>query len=113
MPIFFDYDKLVNLYTTPKKRVEVLQKLAQKNYFGKNIIGSSYLLNTDILFKKYPPSQLDHYIELASKRNYLDYKLNNFLGLDLELYPEISIQKILNNPLLELKNKILYFKQEK
>lgn len=113
MPIFFDYDKLASLYSTPKKRLEILQSLAQNKYFGKNITGSSYLLNTDILFKRYPPAQLDHYVELASKRNYLDYKFNNFTGLDLELYPEISIQKIKNNPLLELQNKILYFKQEK
>ena len=113
MPIFFDYNKLLKNFSTSAKRIDALSKLAQGRYLGPNIAGSSYLLNTTILFKGYPPAQLDHYIKLASKRNYLDYKLNRFTGLDLNMYPEISQKEILNNPLLELDKKILYFKQEK
>lgn len=112
MPIFFDYDKISKYYSTSARRVESLRKLAEKRYLGPNIVGSSYLLNTGILFARYPPSQVDHYIQLASLRSYLDYKLNKFTGLDLNMYPEISLISIKNNPLLELDKKILYFKQE-
>jgi hypothetical protein len=113
MPIFFDYNKLLKHYSTSAKRMQALSKLAEGKYIGPTIAGSSYLLNTNILFLGYPPAQLDHYIKLASKRNYLDYKLNKFSGLDLSMYPEITEKEIINNPLLELNKKILYFKQEK
>lgn len=49
------------------------------------------------------------YIYIASKRNYLDYKMANKDWLNLNLI-SVDIDKIKYNRLLSIKNDIIYFK---
>lgn len=76
--------------------------------------GTSFLLNpkklftdksTDIIYKA-------QYIKLAGRRDYNLYIQYKSTTLDLSLYPDINIQAIKYNPLIEITENTLKFKYE-
>ena len=73
-------------------------------FYGQDIVGDSFLLNPKELFKNKAQVTLEQmvaYMELASYRNYLDYKWQGVKTLPLR-YTEITRRDIEDNPLLEL-----------
>lgn len=86
------------------KELRQLSKLKNGNSFLLNF-PALYNCNIDVLQKQ-------QYLLLASKRNFADYLILNNPNLDLSLYPEISIDKLKNNPLLTINNNLIIFKFE-
>lgn len=81
---------------------------------SKKLHGYSYLLNpldffkdnhTDILYRV-------QYIKLAARRDYHLYRLYNYSGLQLSYYPDIDIEVINHNPLLQVTKSEVLFKYE-
>lgn len=79
-----------------------------------SLAGGSYLLNpldlfndksTDILFKI-------QYIKLAGRRDYSLYKLYRYKALQLSYYPDIVLDAIKHNPLLNITQSEILFKYE-
>ncbi len=79
-----------------------------------SLVGGSYLLNpldlfndksTDILFKI-------QYIKLAGRRDYSLYKLYRYKALQLSYYPDIMLDAIKHNPLLNITQSEILFKYE-
>lgn len=80
----------------------------------KSLKGNSFLINprpvlynTDRL-----PSDLVNYIRLAGRRDLLLYRNYNILYLDKNLYPELNLEAIKNNPLITISNNQIKFKYE-
>lgn len=88
-------------------------KRDMKNFCSKNLTGDSFILNpqrlfvdkADILYKV-------QYIILAAKRDYIFYKIYGVKYLDLSYFPDLDINKIRGNPLMEVIDNKLYFKLE-
>ncbi len=79
-----------------------------------SLAGGSYLLNpadlfsdksTDILFKI-------QYVKLAGRRDYSLYKLYRYKALQLSYYPDILLDVIKHNPLLNITQSEILFKYE-
>lgn len=124
--LFFNLEILMKATASdPSYTVEALRKLHDKVFLPRSTLakhppvlglggGYSYLLNpkeifrdksTDILFKS-------QYIQLAARREYLDYKLYKNKYLDLSLFPDIVVSKVRSNPLILISNDKIYFKYE-
>ncbi len=114
--IFYNWEKVVALSNGNIKNIVRLMviytygiKMPKKNksisrFYGKDITGDSFLLNPKELFKnklQVTLEQMVAYMELASYRNYLDYKWQGITTLP-HRYTEITRQDIEDNPLLEL-----------
>ena len=127
--IFYDWEKVLKLskgktkntvrlmviytygITMPKKNKSI------SNFYGQDIVGDSFLLNPKELFKNKAQVTLEQmvaYMELASYRNYLDYKWQGVKTLPLR-YTEITRRDIEDNPLLELdeQDNIKFYYEEK
>lgn len=75
--------------------------------------GSSYLLNFDDLLHHVGDTLWKgQYIRLAARRDYMLYKMYRAKYLDLSYFPDIDINAIKHNPLLEIVGNKLYFKFE-
>lgn len=79
-----------------------------------SLTGFSYLLNpvdffqdniTDILYKV-------QYIKLAARRDYNLYKQYAYKGLQISFYPDLKIERIKQNPLLNITQQEILFKFE-
>lgn len=116
MALFFDLTSIQKeAKCNPNTILTIFDSLSNNLSLGSKFVGTNFLLNPkglltrktniDILYKI-------QYIVLASKRDYINYKLYNFAGLDLSLYPDLNRKAIASNPLLEIKNNILYFLYE-
>jgi hypothetical protein len=86
-------------------------------FYGQDITGDSFLLNPKELFKnklQVTLKQMVAYMELASYRNYLDYKWQGVTTLP-HRYTEITRKDIEDNPLLELdeQDNITFYYEEK
>lgn len=82
-----------------------------KIYSHKDFRGSSFLKYPELIVlnrKLFKDKDLATYIGLASFRNYMDYKLNKKLTLDLDFSP-LSIEQINNNKLLRIEGKQIHF----
>lgn len=124
--LFFNLELLMK--TTggdPSYTMEALKKLHSKERLPKSRLakykpivglggGYSYLLNpaalfadksTDILYKS-------QYVQLAARREYLDYKVYKSKYLDLSFFPDIEISIIKSNPLILITDNKIYFKYE-
>tara|TARA_B100000809_G_scaffold117158_1_gene115438 strand:- start:116 stop:514 length:399 start_codon:yes stop_codon:yes gene_type:complete len=114
--IFFDWKKVQKLSGGKSKNVVRLLailtydiKMPRKDrnisqFYNQDISGDSYLLNPREIFKNKLQVTLDDmalYIELASLRNYLDYKWYGVKSLPLK-YTEIDRAVLRENPLLEI-----------
>ena len=94
------------LYRNKKLNGYYLQKYS---LFG----GTSFLINEKELFND---SSLDvykaQYIILAGKRDLNLYKEYKVATLDLSFFPDLQVEKIKNNPLLDIKQQQIKFKYE-
>lgn len=125
MTLFFN---LKNLETVSNgETLKLIQTL--ESYYSKKVIptnrwqprfnhallkGSSFIINPDGLFKDRitDPSYVAQYIRLAGKRSYTLYKFYGAKYLDLSFYPDLDIQTIKHNPLLNIANNQINFKYE-
>lgn len=79
-----------------------------------NMHGSSFILNLEPLLKL---SDIDtiyivQYIKLCARRDYSMYKMFGVKTLDLSYYPDINLDAIKTNPLLQIKKSEIHFKYE-
>ena len=127
--IFFDWKKVQKLSGGKSKNVirilailtyDIKMPRNNKNisqFYNQDISGDSYLLNPREIFKNKLQVTLDDmalYIELASLRNYLDYKWYGVKSLPLK-YTEIDRKLLDENPLLEVdgQDNITFYYEEK
>ena len=127
--IFFDWKKVQKLSGGKSKNVvrllailtyDIKMPRKDKNisqFYNQDISGDSYLLNPREIFKNKLQVNLDDmalYIELASLRNYLDYKWYGVKSLPLK-YTEIDRAVLRENPLLEIdgQDNITFYYEEK
>lgn len=127
--IFFDWKKVQKLSGGKSKNVvrilailtyDIKMPRKDKNisqFYNQDISGDSYLLNPREIFKNKLQVTLDDmalYIELASLRNYLDYKWYGVKSLPLK-YTEIDRKLLDENPLLEVdgQDNITFYYEEK
>ena len=114
--IFFDWKKVQKLSGGKSKNVvrllailtyDIKMPRKDKNisqFYNHNLSGDSYLLNPREIFKNKLQVTFNNmalYIELASRRNYLDYKWYGVKSLPLK-YTEIDRAAIEDNPLLSI-----------
>lgn len=114
--IFFDWKKVQKLSGGKSKNVvrllailtyDIKMPRKDKNisqFYNQDISGDSYLLNPREIFKNKLQVNFNHmalYIELASLRNYLDYKWYGVNSLPLK-YTEIDRASLEANPLLSI-----------
>lgn len=69
------------------------------------LTGDSFLLNPEPLLEyigKTDIAYIIQYLKLAAKRDYTLYKLYGVTGLLISYYPDIDLNKIRHNPLLEI-----------
>lgn len=125
--IFFDLDVLEeSTGCDPQYLVTALYKFWRGQRLPKNQYekykplpnmkaGSAFLLNPAALFKDRSTDYTykAQYIRLAGRRNFAYYKTHGTTSLDLTLYPDLDIQAIQSNPLLQLANKQLNFIYER
>lgn len=77
--------------------------------------GSSFLLNPEPFFKDIRTDILYRvqYIKLAARRDYLLFKQYNYRGLQTSYFPDLKVDAIRSNPLLEITPTEIIFKYEK
>jgi len=127
--IFFDWKKVQKLSGGKSENVvRILAihtyniRMPRKNknisrFYNHNLSGDSYLLNPREIFKNKLQVTFNNmalYIELASLRNYLDYKWYGVKSLPLK-YTEIDRKLLDENPLLEIdgQDNITFYYEEK
>ena len=127
--IFFDWKKVQKLSGGKSKNVvrilailtyDIKMPRKDKNisqFYNQDISGDSYLLNPREIFKNKLQVTLDDmalYIELASLRNYLDYKWYGVNSLPLK-YTKIDRASLEANPLLSIdgQDNITFYYEEK
>ncbi len=127
--IFFDWKKVQKLSGGKSKNVvrilailtyDIKMPRKDKNisqFYNQDISGDSYLLNPREIFKNKLQVTFNNmalYIELASLRNYLDYKWYGVKSLPLK-YTEIDRKLLDENPLLEVdgQDNITFYYEEK
>lgn len=123
--LLFDIHKLESLSCNdPKLLLEILHRHLDKTAkvskkvevlcFTTSLIGTSYLLNPWDLFNDQSIDELFkvQYIKLAGRRDLALYKYNGYKGLQLSYYPELSMDAIKYNPLLDIKQHEILFKLE-
>ena len=127
--IFFDWKKVQKLSGGKSENVvRILAihtyniRMPRKNknisrFYNHNLSGDSYLLNPREIFKNKLQVTFNNmalYIELASLRNYLDYKWYGVKSLPLK-YTEIDRKLLEENPLLEVdgQDNITFYYEEK
>ena len=121
--LFFDWKKILSNARTMKdivKAIDIKQhNLIPKNckdpffhLYGKDISGTSFILNPErFLSIKASIDDKVFCLNLASKRDYAQYKLFNNRGLDLRFITE-DIYSVKSNKLIEIENNTIYFKFE-
>lgn len=125
MTVFFNLELLESKAGTDYyKFVEILRLHYLKRTIPKSnkdkvkpvvgLHGKSFILNPDPLFsaKRLDIVHKVQYIKLAARRNYLNYKLYKHTYLDLSYYPDLMIDAIKYNPLLNITENKIYFKYE-
>lgn len=120
MTLFFDLTNLeLEAKSDAQRFIALLKQLhAHKPTEAKvkhrlQLVGKSFLLNpapflnstADVYYKV-------QYVKLAARRNYLLYKLHQVTYLDLSFFPDIALENIIHNPLLNIANKQIHFKYE-
>tara|TARA_Y100001947_G_scaffold124827_1_gene109382 strand:+ start:644 stop:1042 length:399 start_codon:yes stop_codon:yes gene_type:complete len=127
--IFFDWKKVQKLSGGKSENVvRILAihtyniRMPRKNknmsrFYNHNLSGDSYLLNPREIFKNKLQVTFNNmalYIELASLRNYLDYKWYGVKSLPLK-YTEIDRASLEANPLLSIdgQDNITFYYEEK
>lgn len=122
--MFFD---MKTLHIESENRPELMLKMLENyfynripknkadrvNFSAKNLIGDSFILSpARLFFSKVDVNYKVQYIILAAKRDYMFYRIYAVTYLDLSYFPDLDINKIRGNPLMEVINNKLYFKLE-
>lgn len=83
-------------------------------YRRQELIGKSFLLHPEPVLTdtSTDPAYVAQYIRLAARRSYMFYKVYNVRYLDLSLFPEVNLDQISHNPLLNIAQNKVYFKYE-
>lgn len=75
--------------------------------------GTSFLINAKGLFlDKADIIYKAQYIRLAGRRDFISYKISGRRTLDLSYFPDIKIEAIRSNPLLDITDGHIHFKYE-
>ncbi len=122
--MFFDIKTLQKeSKNSPVKMIKMLEnwylnklpknKRMMENFSKVSLKGDSFILQPLALFS----AQVDvnykvQYLILIAKRDYMFYLLYGVKYLDLSYFPDLDINKIRGNPLMEVVNNKLYFKLE-
>jgi hypothetical protein len=80
-----------------------------------NLVGNSYILNIDPIFKNIDKQELSYtiqYIKLAGKRDYTLYKYYDLKTLQRSYYPDLFLDNIVSNPLLKITDSEIFFVYE-
>lgn len=120
IPTYFDMQKLqrasANDSALMLKLLEnfVLKKLPKTKYDLKDHInlsgGSSFLIHPKRLFaSKVDVNYKVQYLILASKRDPLYYAEYGITYLDLSFWPDVLVDKLKGNPLLEIADNKIHF----
>lgn len=125
MALFFN---LQNLELEAQSNPEKLVALLTHHYEGKtlpsrnqkykpskrSLKGNSFILNPGpILYNRdLDSAYLSQYIKLAGRRDLSMFKLYKVISLDTSFYPELNLQSIKTNPLLNISNNLIQFKFE-
>lgn len=124
--LFFDLDKIkkasknkydiINIihYLVYKPVPKNLYQVRLKNLERINFTGQSFLINPVKFLDEECRCSIDESIvclELASKRNYMDYKIYGELRLPLIL-ADLNLKTLKNNRLLTISNDFIEFKTE-
>ena len=122
--IFFNIAKLEELSECkPDYFMELFEVHLNKTKTGKsktlrdlrlNLNGDSYLLNPVplLLDKSVSIVHKVQYIRLAAKRSYADYAFTNVKSLDRSFFPDLILDNIKHNPLLQITQTEIIFKYE-
>lgn len=115
--ILFDYEKIYMLsYGRADLIVGYIKRMLNNPEAYPDLIGSSFILNTDVITKnpsKYDARTLAEYIGFLSIRNYQVFKETGDTSLSLmSLYPWIPREVLDSNPLVQLKVDKLIFEKE-
>ncbi len=80
-----------------------------------SLVGHSFLINPEAFFKDQytDPIYRVQYIKLAGRRDYNLFKQYKYLGLQTSFYPDLAVDNIKHNPLLEINKTEILFKYEK
>lgn len=80
----------------------------------KSLVGNSFILNPGpiVYNKDIDSAYLSQYVKLAGRRDLSLFRLYKAIGLDLSFFPDINLQVIKNNPLLNISNHQIRFKFE-
>lgn len=92
-----------------------LKKPAFFNGTARSLVGYSFLTNAVPLcanLEIHDPFHVLQYVKLAARRDYALYKKYGVTYLDTSFYPELAINLIKANPLIQINNKLIYFKYE-
>lgn len=123
--LFFNLTTLeATVGTDATYMVEALRKLSDGRTIPRNISekykpianlgkGTSFLINakglfvdkSDIIYKA-------QYIRLAGRRDFISYKISGRKTLDLSYFPDIKLEAIRSNPLLDIASGHIHFKYE-
>lgn len=117
--LFFNYDNLVKEANyNPFKVVEILElyrlgRILKYNLKNK-LKGNSFLLNPEPILndKSVDILYIYQYIQLAARRDYALYSLYGLTSLPLSHYPEIRLDSLRTNPLLNVTKSQINFKYE-
>ncbi len=84
--------------------------LDRKNFFNGSLKGTSYLLNPLGLFNSKTDSAYKvQYLALAGRRDFMLHAEYGISYLDLSFWPDIDLNKLKGNPLIEVKNNQIHF----
>ena len=80
----------------------------------KSLRGYSFILNPEPLFNQDGMNSvyLVQYVKLAGRRPWSLYKLHGQKALEISYFPDLNLAKLKSNPLLNITNKLIYFKFE-
>ena len=124
MTFFFNLGYLEKISCDhPTKFITLLENFYHKkmprqrkgiNYSRTSMIGNSFLLNPEPLFKNKTIDILYivQYIKLAARRDFILYKQYGVKALQLSYFPDINMEVIKTNPLLKITNTEIFFAYE-
>ena len=122
--LFYNLDNLIgDTECDPNKTLYILKflyyKVLPKNSYSPKInkqryVGVSFILNPEPLFNDKSTDILYkiQYIKLAGMRSYFEYKTYKIKHLNRSFYPDILLENIKRNPLLDITDTNIYFTHE-
>jgi hypothetical protein len=126
MALFFNLAYLEEISCNdPAKFLSVLKHFYEKklpnrkkvpHYSRIDMIGSSFLINPKPLLNnedKVDILYIIQYIKLAARRDYSLYEDYDIVSLPLTYFPDLNLEVIKRNPLLNITHKEIFFYYEK